>query len=462
MGVHLERAEILLQQSRYELAEKELREELATDPENSLAHAWLSLCLIEFRQYEAAVKEADLAIHVAPDYSYAHYVQASVALRLYREYRRTLNDVKQLQKSELAIAEAIRLEPENADYFCFLAILHIQRAERWEKSLETMTVSDLFTGKRPYRDCYLKALETVERGLRINPQHPESLNIRTAILSELGRKQQARANVKSALLNDPENPSALSSLGWFVLDEERNEAALQHFMAALRIDPQLENAKLGVVEVYKRRYLTYRWLSITTKIGRIVAYFFLTIVIGELIFAIFPINSIFPRWLPVISFGYCLLSIVFPLVFTLVLQFNSSEKLATPSTELIKASFVCGIIFAFTCYCTSGTIGAEVLSNMEARKLTVLSALALSVPLIPVAVTIAYPPGREKVWMVSYAAVVVILSLVGMTLFIARNYMPPAVGMILTVVSFLCLGISGSAAFVSYLFATIILTSPLR
>lgn len=454
MGVHLDRAEILLQQSRYELAEKELREELATDPENSLAHAWLSLCLIEFRQYEAAVKEADLAIHVAPDYSYAHYVQASVALRLYREYRRTLNDVKQLQKSELAIAEAIRLDPENASYFAFLAHLHVERAYRREQNLESITVSELFAGKDPHKDCYLKALEVVERGLRINPEHPECLDLRTTILHKLGRKQQAKATVEAALMSNPENAMALNNLGWLVLEQDDNETALKHFMAALRIAPELENARLGVIEAYKRRYLTYRLLSTTTKIGRIIVYFPLTIVIVEIIASIFEINSIFPDWLSGISLGYCLLSIVFPGVFTLVLRFNSSEKLVLYPKELINASFLCGLIFTITCYFTSARIAAEVLPTMEARVLTVLSALALSLPLIPIAVTIAYPTGQEKRWMVKYAAVVVILSLVGLISFIAKNYVPPAVGLILLVVSFLSLGISAIAALLSYLFAT--------
>ena len=247
---------------------------------------------------------------------------------------------------------------------------------------------------------------------------------------------------------------ALNNLGWLVLEENDNETALKHFMAALRIAPELENARLGVIEAYKRRYLTYRLLSVTTKTGRIIGCFPLIIVIVELITSAFEINSIFPIALPEISLGYCLLSMVFPMVFTLVLGFNSSEKLVLDPQQLINASFLCGIIFTITSYFTSARIAAEVLPTMEARVLTILSALALSLPLIPIAVTIAYPTGREKRWMVKYAAVVVILSLVGLISFIAQNYVPPAVGLILLVVSFLCLGISAIAAVLSYLFAT--------
>ena len=291
MGVHLDRAEILLQQSRFELAEKELREELTTDPENPLAHAWLSLCLVELRQYEEAVKESDLAIHIAPDSSYVHYVQARVFFKRYKEYRRTLNDVKQLQKAEAAIAEAIRLAPENPDCFVFLANLHLERAYRREQNLESITVSDFFAGKDPHKDCYLKALEAVDRGLRIDPEHSDCLDTRTVILHKLGRKQQAIATVKAALTSDPENAMALNNLGWLLLDEDENLEALKNFRAALQIAPQLENSRLGVIEAYKRRYLIYRLLSITTKMGRIIGCFPLIIVIVEFITSAFEMNS---------------------------------------------------------------------------------------------------------------------------------------------------------------------------
>ena len=46
MGKHFDRAEVLFDQGRYELAEKELRAEIAKNPQSADAHALLSMCLI--------------------------------------------------------------------------------------------------------------------------------------------------------------------------------------------------------------------------------------------------------------------------------------------------------------------------------------------------------------------------------------------------------------------------------
>ena len=78
MSASLERAAILIEQSRFDLAEQELQRQLAINPNNSYAHALLSLCQVERKQYREATKEAELAVHLAPALSYAHYTLARV------------------------------------------------------------------------------------------------------------------------------------------------------------------------------------------------------------------------------------------------------------------------------------------------------------------------------------------------------------------------------------------------
>ena len=68
LGSTLDRALLLLQQRRFDLAEQELRQVLATDPSYFPAHAWLSLTLLEMKRYAEAETEAEQAIHLAPDH----------------------------------------------------------------------------------------------------------------------------------------------------------------------------------------------------------------------------------------------------------------------------------------------------------------------------------------------------------------------------------------------------------
>jgi Tfp pilus assembly protein PilF len=46
MTKHFDRAETLFRQSRYELAEKELRSEIAENPESTDVHTLLAVCII--------------------------------------------------------------------------------------------------------------------------------------------------------------------------------------------------------------------------------------------------------------------------------------------------------------------------------------------------------------------------------------------------------------------------------
>ena len=64
MSANLSRAQLLYQQSRYGLAERELRRNLAEDPDNAIAHALLSLCLNEQDQHTGALESARTAIHL--------------------------------------------------------------------------------------------------------------------------------------------------------------------------------------------------------------------------------------------------------------------------------------------------------------------------------------------------------------------------------------------------------------
>ena len=57
MSPHYDRALLLYQQSRYDLAEQELRQALANEPNDAFAHALLALCLCHRKDYPAAMRQ---------------------------------------------------------------------------------------------------------------------------------------------------------------------------------------------------------------------------------------------------------------------------------------------------------------------------------------------------------------------------------------------------------------------
>src|SRR5579862_5261145 len=81
MQPSLARAQLLLEQSRYDLAERELRDALAADPDHALAHALLAVCHLEQDQLDDATREAKAALGLEPDLAYASYVLGLVLHR---------------------------------------------------------------------------------------------------------------------------------------------------------------------------------------------------------------------------------------------------------------------------------------------------------------------------------------------------------------------------------------------
>jgi len=225
MGAHMERALLLFGQSRYDLAENELRQELGDDPHNPMVHSLLGLCLGEQKRFDEATREVKMAVREAPDVAFTFYALARVM-----HLRDRLDD------AESAIEEAIRLNPHDAVFFSVLAGIQYDQG-RWQD-----------------------ALKAAEEGLAIDPEHVGSANLRALALVKLGRSAEAGTTLEAALARDPENSVTHANQGWALLNQGEHAKALEHFREALRLDPNSEIAREGVVEALKARNLVYRLL----------------------------------------------------------------------------------------------------------------------------------------------------------------------------------------------------------
>ena len=81
MNPSYQRSLILHAQGRYADAANALRQSLATEPNDPLAHAMLGLCLSQLEDYQSATVEAQAAVGLAPTLGFAHYVYALVMFR---------------------------------------------------------------------------------------------------------------------------------------------------------------------------------------------------------------------------------------------------------------------------------------------------------------------------------------------------------------------------------------------
>lgn len=222
MNPHTQRASLLYQQRRYDLAEAELHQSLALEPEAPYAHALLGLCLMHREQFAEATQEARQAIHFAPDMSFAHYALA-----------RIMHDRNRNDEALPAIHEAIRLDPEDSDYCALLS--QIEFAERrWPA-----------------------ALEAAERGLQYEPEHIACNNLRAMALVKLNRNAEAGQTIDATLRRNPANSLTHANQGWALLEKGDYTKALEHFREALRLDPTNEWARRGIIEALKARHFIY-------------------------------------------------------------------------------------------------------------------------------------------------------------------------------------------------------------
>lgn len=216
MNPHLQRAQVLLQQHRPELAEESLRRALVDEPQLAPAHSLLGLCLAARKQFAEAESEAGQAIGLAPDNPFSHYAMASV-----------LEDRNKLPQAEAAIRQAIALDPADADYHATLAQILLRREDK------------------------AGALAASESALQFDPDHMGANNLRAIALTQLGRKAEAGQSIEATLSRNPDDAVSHANRAWTLLHEGRPKNALPHFREALRLDPNNEWARAGCVEAMK-------------------------------------------------------------------------------------------------------------------------------------------------------------------------------------------------------------------
>jgi tetratricopeptide (TPR) repeat protein len=223
MEMNQYRATILLQQRRYEDAERELRTALALDPDNTHLMLLLTICLIEQDKIEEAETSIQMVISQEPDNDYALYIFAKI--KLYRE---------DLKKAESLLKEAIHLAPNEPDYYGLLASIYLQKKN------------------------FKLALDYAEKGLAQDSENILCLNMRSTSLLKLKRKDEAFQTIEKALEKDPENEYTHINYGWGKLERGQHKEALVHFREALRLNPNSDAAKSGLVETMKAKYWFYR------------------------------------------------------------------------------------------------------------------------------------------------------------------------------------------------------------
>ena len=232
----LVRGHQLLHQGRYAEAEHYYLRALAADPRHDAALHGLALARLHREGCEPAALEAvDQALACAPNEPVYHATRARVLVHLERA------------ADALAAADAaVALDPA-----CVYA--HSARA-----------VALLA------RQDWAAAEQAARAALALDPDDPAAANQLATALRLQGRLQENAEQIRGMLARDPENAYTHASAGWQSLQAGDRAQAETHFLEALRLDPELEYAREGLLECFRARSPAYRlYLAYCFRMARL-------------------------------------------------------------------------------------------------------------------------------------------------------------------------------------------------
>jgi len=377
MGHHVEKALLLFEQRRYEMAAESLQHELAASPDDPYPHALLALCRSEMEQHSSAIEEAKLAVSGGPDEAFHHFVLA-----------KALHGAGRNDEALLSLEEAIRLDPEDAKHFWLLSYV------------------------RSVKKDWKGALQATEEGLGLEPENVSGANLRAMALVQLGRKDAALDTLGSALEKDPEYAITHANRGWALVQERQYRQAMESFREALRLEPTLDWAREGIVTALKAHnviYGTILWYSLW--MSKLNVRTVLLVIIGAVALPLVLRGAqrenpeIAPYVIPPLL--ACLAFILFRSIadplFNLFLRLHPLGRHALTRKEVVASSFVGGLILA-----ASLLLG---LAFATGRFLLVVAAAGTAAMTIPVSVTFKSKTSRRFQALLVYTVALALLGL---------------------------------------------------
>jgi hypothetical protein len=182
------------------------------------------------------------------------------------------------EKALPSIDDALAIDADDSDYLAMKSLI----LSNLEREKEGLTVADqaIAINPGPFQ-WYVRAIalaearlwqgahDACEKALELDPDFEGAANLQNNILRAQGKLDDSERSTMAQLARNAENPDALANAGWTKLQQHDPKKAEELFRESLRIEPQNENARDGLIESYKARSLFYRlylrWVFLLQK-----------------------------------------------------------------------------------------------------------------------------------------------------------------------------------------------------
>jgi tetratricopeptide (TPR) repeat protein len=319
-----QRAALLIDQNRYEDAAALLNDALSANPEDSFALYLLALCQLHIPKNEAKAL-ATISQALSLDSMNASFFAL----------RSSIYHAIDKNKQALADADqAIAIEPEN-DYGHVARGSALMGMEKWAEA------------ERSFREA-----------LRIDPDNIHAGNLLAVTLRHQNRSGETREHIGSLLAKNPNDSFSHANAGWAALERHDLGKAKSHFLESLRLDPESEYARRGIIETFKAKSPAYRaYLAYCFKMAKLTPQARIGIIIG-LFIAVKIIQKSFTGNLTIIGTIAVFVYLLFAMwswvangVGNLFLLMNGFARHALKKEEKIEALLVGGNVLTGLALC---------------------------------------------------------------------------------------------------------------
>ncbi len=314
----LQKAEHLLNQDRFGEAQTEIKNYLTANPENLDGLIILAQTHLGLNQDEQADQVVDDLIKLAPSNPYILYLKGITQTQLGK------------RKSALKLLNsALSFNPMLVEAHAIKSMIYFEEAQ------------------------FEEAVAAANEGLAIDAQNETCLNQLSRALLKLGREDERIEADKQALKNNPMNPNTHATVGFSELEKGNIKKAKEHFREALRLDPNNEFARNGMLHAIKSTNLYYRlflkyifWMQSLRPNVRwaviIIGYLMIRGLdtISESLGSLAPIAGIFV-WLYVI---FAVSTWIIGPVSNLFLRFNAFGKYMLKESEIKTANITASLL----------------------------------------------------------------------------------------------------------------------
>lgn len=225
----------LLQARNLERLESEAMRVLASDPDETTAHYYLTLALIDLKKPGEAKRHLDHLLTVEPDSA-----RAQIAAVYYYGVAENWTLVRR------HVAEGLRQNPDLAFFHQYAAFADLRQ----------MKLNDARRNITRARELSPDDANIVNLYLRIHAMEETSADAAVRRLEEY----------RKALQLEPENAALHQSIGYvYLCDLDDPAEAERYFREALRFDPSCRLYQRDLFEAVAKRSLVYRLFSIPSR-----------------------------------------------------------------------------------------------------------------------------------------------------------------------------------------------------